>query len=114
MQIGKYSMAILGWQHLDGLMKWVDVAYIQLAQAALIKKQNPTQPVYIYTSFGWVHACNTLHAAPSVPTLGAHRPHINPPTHPHVNTWAHARARPQRLCSSVVEGVAEVHANSPP
>merc|ERR1711907_606882 len=57
-EIGKYSMAILGWQHLTKETHFTDVVYAQLAQAAVIKAAYPEMPVYVYTSFGWAFGMN--------------------------------------------------------
>ena len=60
--IGKYSMAILGWQHLDNMLDWTAVVYTQLTQAAIIKKNHPDLPVSVaglrlrYAVAGAAHA----------------------------------------------------------
>lgn len=56
--IGKYAMAILGWQHLAGLDNMTAVVYAQLTQAAILKAANPTQAVHVYCSFGWAFGMN--------------------------------------------------------
>ena len=50
--IGKYSLAILGWQHLITKTNWTASVYAQIEQAAIIKAKFPSMPVYIYTGFG--------------------------------------------------------------
>ena len=56
--IGRYELAIFGWQHLDTPAAWTDVVYFQLAQAALVKAKHPRLPVFVYTSFGWAFGLN--------------------------------------------------------
>ena len=56
--IGKYSMAILGWQHLDTPSDWVDVVYLQLTQAGIIKDKHPDMPVFVYCGFGFAFGLN--------------------------------------------------------
>jgi len=56
--IGKYSMAILGWQHLDNMANWTAVVYLQLTQAAIIKEAHPSMPVFVYTGFGFAFGLN--------------------------------------------------------
>ena len=51
-------MAILGWQHLDTPSDWVDVVYLQLTQAGIIKDKHPDLPVFVYTGFGWAMGLN--------------------------------------------------------
>jgi hypothetical protein len=51
-EIGKYSLAILGWQHLITATNWTASVYEQMDQAAIIKKKFPKMPVYVYTGFG--------------------------------------------------------------
>jgi len=57
-EIGRYSMAILGWQHLDGLTNWNNVVYTQLTQASIIKSKFPDLPVFVYTGFGFAFGMN--------------------------------------------------------
>jgi len=57
-EIGRYSLAILGWQHLSTTTNFTDVVYAQLAQAAIIKAAHPNLPVYVYCSFGWAFGQN--------------------------------------------------------
>lgn len=52
-EIGRYSMAILGWQHLADAADFTAVVYSQLTQAAIIKKHHPEMPVMVYVGFGW-------------------------------------------------------------
>ena len=47
-EIGRYSMAILGWQHLANLTDWSAVVYTQLTQAAIIKARHPDLPVFVF------------------------------------------------------------------
>ena len=61
--IGKYSMAILGWQHLDGITGhddtgWTAVVYTQLTQAAIIKAKHPDLPVFVYCGYGFAFGLN--------------------------------------------------------
>ena len=56
--IGKYSMAILGWQHLDTPADWTAVVYTQLTQAAIIKAAHPTLPVFVYCGYGFAFGLN--------------------------------------------------------
>eukprot|EP01051_Picozoa_sp_SAG22_P003903 SAG22_NODE_198_length_15480_cov_24.005526_11_plen_171_part_00 len=56
--IGKYSMAILGWQHLDTPADWTAVVYTQLSQAAIIKSKHPDLPVFVYCGFGFAFGLN--------------------------------------------------------
>ena len=51
-EIGKYSLAILGWQHLIFKTNWTASVYVQIEQAAIIKARFPALPVYVYTGFG--------------------------------------------------------------
>ena len=51
--IGKYAMAILGWQHLGLNDNMTAVVYPQLTQMAIIKDAHPSLPVFVYCSFGW-------------------------------------------------------------
>eukprot|EP00040_Diaphanoeca_grandis_P007407 m.40818 g.40818 ORF g.40818 m.40818 type:complete len:428 (+) comp18624_c0_seq1:210-1493(+) len=57
-EIGKYSMAILGWQHLANLTDWNSVVYTQLTQASIIKSKFPNLPVFVYTGFGFAFGMN--------------------------------------------------------
>jgi len=50
--IGKYSMAIFGWQTLITATSWTASVYAQLTQAAIVKAKHPTLPVFVYTGFG--------------------------------------------------------------
>ena len=50
--IGRYSMAVFGWQHLITATNWTAVVYAQLDQAAIVKERHPDLPVFIYTGFG--------------------------------------------------------------
>ena len=56
--IGKYSMAILGWQHLGLTDNMTAVVYPQLTQMAIIKDAHPSLPVLVYCSFGWAFGMN--------------------------------------------------------
>merc|ERR1711934_243539 len=56
--IGKYSMAILGWQHLDTPLNWTAVVYTQLTQAAIIKNKHPNLPVFVYCGYGFAFGLN--------------------------------------------------------
>lgn len=51
-EIGRYSLAILGWQHLITETNWTASVYAQMEQAAIIKAKFPKLPVYVYTGFG--------------------------------------------------------------
>lgn len=51
-EIGKYSLAILGWQHLISATNWTASVYAQIEQARLLKAKFPQLPVYVYTGFG--------------------------------------------------------------
>ena len=57
-EIGKYSMAILGWQHLDTETEWTAVVYTQLTQAAIIKSRHPDIPVFVYCGYGFAFGLN--------------------------------------------------------
>ena len=57
-EIGRYSMAILGWQHLAGEDNMTAVIYPQLTQAIVLKEAHPSLPVLVYTSFGWAFGMN--------------------------------------------------------
>lgn len=50
--IGRYSMAIFGWQHLIFATNWTASVYAQISQAAALKSRYPQLPVYVYTGFG--------------------------------------------------------------
>ena len=50
--IGRYSMAILGWQMLITATDWTGSLYAQLAQAAILKRAHPGLPVFVYAGFG--------------------------------------------------------------
>ena len=56
--IGKYSMAILGWQHLDTVVDWTAVVYAQMEQAAIIKSRHPDLPVFVYCGYGFAFGLN--------------------------------------------------------
>jgi len=56
--IGKYSLAILGWQHLGLLDNMTAVVYPQLTQMAIVKDAHPSLPVFVYCSFGWAFGMN--------------------------------------------------------
>ena len=56
--IGKYSMAILGWQHLGLTDNMTAVVYPQLTQMAIIKDAHPSLPVLVYCSLGWAFGMN--------------------------------------------------------
>ena len=58
MAIGRYSMAILGWQHLTMETDFTAVVYEQITQAAIIKSQHPDLPVFVYCGFGWAMGLN--------------------------------------------------------
>ena len=57
-EIGKYSMAILGWQHLAATTHWEAIVYTQIEQAAIIKKAHPGMPVFVYSGFGFAAGFN--------------------------------------------------------
>ena len=57
-EIGKYAMAILGWQHLAATTQWEAIVYTQLEQAAIIKKAHPGMPVFVYSGFGFAAGFN--------------------------------------------------------
>ena len=50
--IGRYSLAILGWQMLIFSTDWTASIYAQLTQAALIKRAHPALPTFVYANFG--------------------------------------------------------------
>jgi hypothetical protein len=56
--IGKYSMAILGWQHLTTLTNFTAVVYEQITQVNIIKARHPKLPVFVYAGFGWAMGLN--------------------------------------------------------
>ena len=56
--IGKYSLAVLGWQHLTMVTNFTAVVYEQITQAAIIKSAHPDLPVYVYVGFGWAMGLN--------------------------------------------------------
>lgn len=56
-EIGKYSLAIFGWQHMITATNWTASVYAQLEQAAKLKAKFPTMPVYVYSGFGNADAC---------------------------------------------------------
>jgi hypothetical protein len=56
-KIGKYSLAILGWQHLITATNWTASVYAQIEQAQIIKAKHPDLPVYVYTGFGNADGC---------------------------------------------------------
>ena len=56
--IGRYSLAIFGWQHLIFMTNWTAAIYAQLNQAAILKARIPTLPVYVYTGFGNANGYN--------------------------------------------------------
>lgn len=49
--IGKYNIAIFGWQHLIFATNWTASVYAQLSQAAILKAQQPHMSVYVYAGF---------------------------------------------------------------
>merc|ERR1712166_436259 len=57
-EIGKYSMAILGWQHLAAATDWNAIVYTQIEQAAIIKKAHPSLPVFVYPGYGFAAGFN--------------------------------------------------------
>ena len=44
--IGKFSLAIFGWQHLISATNWTATVYSQLNQAAIVKARHPELPVF--------------------------------------------------------------------
>ena len=80
-EIGKYSMAILGWQHLITATNWTASIYAQLNQAAIIKSHHPDLPVYVYTGFGNADGYNaaTWEAQAYVDPNPNPTPHNHPP-----------------------------------
>ncbi len=56
--IGKYSMAIFGWNHLITATNWTASLYAQLNQAAIVKARHPHLPVYVYAGFGPANGYN--------------------------------------------------------
>ena len=50
--LGRYSLAIFGWQHLIFATNWSGAVYAQLAQAAALKAAQPALPVLLYAGFG--------------------------------------------------------------
>ena len=50
--IGKYSLAILGWQMLITATGWTAPIYAQLTQAAIIKRAHPSLPTFVYANYG--------------------------------------------------------------
>jgi len=61
--LGKYSLAILGWQALLTATNWTASIYAQLAQAAVIKARHPALPVFVYQ--GRVHAARLALCTPN-------------------------------------------------
>ena len=57
-EIGRYSLAIFGWQHLVLAANWTAVVYTQLTQAAILKSAHPSMPVFVYTGFANADAYN--------------------------------------------------------
>ena len=57
-EIGRYSMAVLGWQHLDDVTNWTAVVYAQLAEAGRIKAAHPDVPVFVYCGYGFAFGLN--------------------------------------------------------
>mmetsp|Transcript_23483 Transcript_23483/g.71872 ORF Transcript_23483/g.71872 Transcript_23483/m.71872 type:complete len:225 (+) Transcript_23483:30-704(+) len=57
-RIGRYSLAIIGWQHLTAAGGWDGVVYLQLSQAAALKRTQPSLPVFVYASLGWAFGMN--------------------------------------------------------
>ena len=49
--IGRYAIAIFGWQHLIFATNWTASVYAQLTQAAILKAQQPQMAVYVYAGF---------------------------------------------------------------
>ena len=56
--IGKYSLAILGWQHLTMVTDFTAVVFEQITQAAILKNNHPDLPVFVYCGFGWAMGLN--------------------------------------------------------
>ena len=77
--LGKYSLAILGWQALLTATNWTASIYAQLAQAAVIKARHPALPVFVYQ--GRVHAARLPRIASAVP-VRARRRHPRSPRLP--------------------------------
>lgn len=50
--IGRFSLAIFGWQHLISATNWTASVYAQIDQVAILKERHPQLPVYVYTGFG--------------------------------------------------------------
>ena len=51
-EIGRYSLAIFGWQALITATNWTASIYAQLAQASILKARFPSLPVFVYQGFG--------------------------------------------------------------
>lgn len=51
--IGKYSLAIFGWQHLITASNWTATLYSQIDQAIILKERHPSLPVFLYAGFGF-------------------------------------------------------------
>ena len=49
-ELGKYSMAIFGWQALITATNWTASIYAQMNQAAIVKDKHPDLPVYVSLS----------------------------------------------------------------
>jgi hypothetical protein len=58
--IGKFSLAIFGWQHLIFATNWTASVYAQLNQAAILKARHPDLPVFAYTGFGNADGYNAV------------------------------------------------------
>ena len=51
-EIGRYSLAIFGWQALITATNWTASIHSQLTQAARLKARHPNLPVYVYAGYG--------------------------------------------------------------
>ena len=81
--IGKYQLAILGWQHLTVTTNFSAVVYEQITQAAIIKERHPDLPVFVYCGFGWAMVTLPRPNAPPPPDPGRDVTvcaHPNPPS----------------------------------
>jgi hypothetical protein len=52
-EIGKYSLAIFGWQALVTATNWTASLHAQITQASILKARYPQLPVFLYAGFGF-------------------------------------------------------------
>ena len=75
--IGRYSLAILGWQSMITATNWTATLYAQINQAALLKARHPELPIFLYAGFGFAPGFDT-HIWEVIRTASDGCPHHQP------------------------------------